>query len=87
MKEPMWTLFTDLDCEHTASSPCLVGSEARRPTREPVGPCAACDPHAVPLLPTHTSARGLRASKGGQTLGTCSGPPAHPLRAPPPGGH
>lgn len=83
MKEPMWTLFTDLDCEHTASSPCLVGSEARRPTREPVGPCAACDPHAVPLLPTHTSARGLRASKGGQTLGTCSGPPAHPLRAPP----
>lgn len=32
MKEPMWTLFTDLDCEHTASSPCLVGSEARRPT-------------------------------------------------------
>ena len=88
IKGSVWTLFTDLGGEHVASSPCLMGSEARRLTREPVGPCAASDlpPPAAPLLcvrlPTHTSARGLRAPKGGQTLDTCSGLPAHPLCAP-----
>ena len=86
MKESMWTLFTDLDFEHTASSPCLVGSEDHRLTREPVGPCAAsdssCRSTAVsPPAHTHLSTWAAGIQRG-PNLGTCSGPPAHPLCAP-----